>query len=331
MKISAWIIGGLVSIAPGLGVAQQSTLAGPVAGFVFDSPSHVLRPIQGIPGASLLGDPVDFGFDLSAAWVSPAQDTAFVLAADSSLHFFKLNGGKVSEVSLGGLSGAPQTVVFSPSGTAAALFAAGRARVLTGLPNSPSLVGTVSIPDSGQPVVTRGEKKAPVRAIGAGLALSDDGSYMAGISQGSVRLLGIHGDSRILLTAQSDSLVAFAAGGHDVAVVDSVAGLNLIRNASGTGTPQVVAAPDTGMANPVGLAFSRDSQTLYVASASAQSVAAFGLAGASRSDVSCNCTPTMLVPMGNVFRLGDYTSAPLWLLDTGASKPRTVFVPARAE
>src|SRR5581483_6396659 len=144
--------------------------------------------------------------------------------------------------------------------------------------------GTVNIPDSGQTATARGGKKAPLRAIGAGLALSDDWSYMAGISQGSVRLLGIHGDSRILLPAQSDSLVAFAAGGHDIAVIDSVAGLNLIRNASGTGTPQLVAPPDAGMANPVGLAFSRDSQTLYVASASAQSVASFSLAGASRVD-----------------------------------------------
>jgi DNA-binding beta-propeller fold protein YncE len=135
----------------------------------------------------------------------------------------------------------------------------------------------------------------------------------------------------MLVPAQVSAQVAFAHGGHDAAVVDSLTGLTLIRDASGTAGTQVLAAPDDGLAGPVGVAFSQDKQTVYVASAKAQSVAAFNLTGASRTAIGCGCTPTTLEPMGNLFRLTELTTGPLWVLDGTATTPRTVFVPARVE
>jgi hypothetical protein len=317
MKMRIWPLCGMVLATAGLLVGQQGTLSGPVAGFVFDGRVRVLRPIQGVPGASLLGDAVNFGFGLSAAYVSPRQDSALVVGVDDSLHLFRLNGGAVTEVALGGLSGVPQSVVFSPSGTVAALFALGRARVLTGLPGAPALVATVEIPRSG--------------AASQTLALSDDGAYLLTVSGGSLRLLSIHGENRSLLPAHAGALVAFAPGGHDAAVMDGVAGLTLIRDAAGAASPQVLATPDAGLAAAKGLAFSQDQSTLYVASAKAQSVAAFNLAAGSRTAIGCGCTPATLVSLGNLFRLNDLNSAPLWLLDPTGASPRTVFVPARAQ
>src|SRR5208283_3235811 len=110
MKI-VWPICGLVLAASGSLPAQQGRLSGPVAGFVFDNSGHVLRPIQGVPGASLLGDPLNFGIDVAAAYIAPRQDSAIVVGADQSLHLFLLNGGAPTEVSLGGVTGAPQHVV----------------------------------------------------------------------------------------------------------------------------------------------------------------------------------------------------------------------------
>ena len=333
MKIRSWSVCGIILATSGLLLAQQSRLSGPVAGFVFDGPGRVVRPIQGVPGASVIGDPLNFGFDLAAAYISPRQDSAFVVAADQSLHLFRLNGGAVSEVGLGGLAGVPQSVVFSPSGTAAALFALGRVRVVSGLPNAPALVATVAIPSSaGQATARPGDARPrPARTPGETLALSDDGAYLLTVAGGSVRLLSIHGENRILLPAQSDALVAFAAGGHDVAVVDSAAGVTLIRDASGSANPQLLAGPDEALASAAGLAFSQDKQTLYVASATSRSVAAFNLAGGSRSAIGCECSPATLAPMGNLFRLNEFGPSPLWLLDGGAATPRTVFVPARGE
>ena len=324
MKI-LWPICGLVLAASAL-PAQQGRLSGPVAGFVFDNSGRVLRPIQGVPGASLLGDPLSFGLDVAAAYIAPHQDSAIVVGADQSLHLFLLNGGAPTEVSLGGIAGTPERVVFSPSGTAVALISAGSARVLTGLPNAPMLAGSVKVEGT---VFVSGLRSHSVSA--PSLALSDDGVYVLTIAQGSARLLSVQGQNRILAPAQSSAQVAFAPGGHDAAVVDSLTGLTLIRDASGAAGTQLLAAPDEGLAVPVGVAFSQDKLTVYVASATAQSVAAFNLAGASRTAIGCACTPTTLAPMGNLFRLTELTTGPLWVLDGAAATPRTVFVPARVE
>jgi len=326
MKIF-WPICGMVLAASGSLPAQQGRLSGPVAGFVFDNSGRVMRPIQGVPGASLLGDPVSFGIDIAAAYIAPRQDSAIVVGADQSLHLFLLNGGAPTEVSLGGVTGTPERVVFSPSGTAVALISGGSARVLTGLPGAPTLTGSVKV--EGNAISVSGGRSHSVSA--PSLALSDDGTYVLTIAQGTARLLSVQGQNRMLVPAQVNAQVAFAPGGHDAAVVDSLTGLTLIRDASGAAGTQLLAAPDEGLAGPVGVAFSQDKQTLYVASAKAQSVAVFNLAGASRTAIGCACTPTTLAPMGNLFRLTELTTGPLWVLDGTAATPRTVFVPARVE
>ena len=312
--------------ATGLLNAQQGTLSSPITGFVFDRSSGALRPVQGVPGASLLGDGVNFGLPVSTVWVAPRQDSAIVVGVDQSLHLFLLNNGAPSEVSLGGFSVMPERAIFSPSGTAVALIAGNSAKVLTGLPNAPQLIGSVKV-ESQTFAMQIGIQSATFSS--PSMALSDDGTYLLTVAQGSARLLSVQGQNRSLIPAQSSAQVAFAAGNHDAAVIDSLTGLTLIRDAAGAAGTVLLAAPDEGLAGPAGVAFSRDESTLYVASGKAQSVAAFNLASASRTAIGCACTPTTIVPMGNVFRLTELTSGPLWLFDGTAATPRTVFVPAR--
>jgi hypothetical protein len=327
MKIFSRPVCGIVLAASGVLTAQQGNLSGPVAGFVFDGSGRAMRPIQGIPGASLLGDPVSFGIDVASAYIAPRQDSAFVIGADQSLHLFLLKNGVPTEVSLGGVTGVPERVVFSPSGTAAALVASNTARILTGLPSAPTLIGSIKV-ESLSIYMVEGLANTHWSSP---LALSDDGAYMLNVIQGSVRLLSAQGQNRHLIPAQDTALLAFAAGGHDAAVMDSLTGLTLIRDAAGAASTQLLAAPDAGLAGPAGLAFSNDKQTLYVASSTAKSVVAFNLAAASRTAIGCACTPTTLAPMGNLFRLTELTGDPLWLFDGTAATPRTVFVPARSE
>jgi hypothetical protein len=327
MKIS---VCGMVLAASGLLAAQQGNLSGPVSGFVFDNSGAVLRPINGVPGASLLGDGIGFGISVATAYVAPRQDSAIVVGTDQSLHLFLLNAGTPTEVSLGGVTGLPERVVFSPSGTAVALIASGSARVLTGLPNAPVLAGSVKVESVTMAGMT-GAFSSHVSHSPA-ISLSDDGTYLLTVVQGSARLLSVQGQNRILIPAQASALVTFAPGGHDAAVMDSVAGLTLIHDAAGAAGTQVLAVPDDGLAGPVGLAFSQDKQTVYVASATAQSVVAFNLTAASRTPIACACNPSTLAPMGNLFRLTDQTPGnPLWILDSAAATPHTVFVPARVQ
>jgi hypothetical protein len=315
---------------------QQGSIAGPLSGFAFDNSALVLRPIRGIPGASLIGDPVQFGFDLASATVSPSLDSALVLSAKGGLHLFRLNNGTPVERTVDGLAAA-QRVVFSPSGTAAALYANGSLQVLKGLPDAPVIAATLPLGTNG----TAQFSAAALSGTGAGtagrtrrltdvpLAISDDGGYVLVVSGGAIRLIGTAGDNRKLMDAAAGAWAAFAPGNHDAAVLDAVAGLVLFEDVAGASVERVLAGPDSRMASPVGVAFSPDRGKLFVASAGMRAVAAFDVASGSSSTVACDCTPTGLAQMGGLFRLNEIGGDPLWLLDARSSEPRMIFVPAR--
>src|SRR5271157_5351517 len=133
----------LLGLAVPLLLAQQGSIAGPISGYVFDRTAHVLRPVLGIAGAAVLGDGVNFGLAVASVYVSPRQDSAVVVGVDRSLHLFRLNSGTAAEVAVNGLAGLPEGVAFSPSGTAAAIYAAGRVQLVAGLPDGPALGGVL--------------------------------------------------------------------------------------------------------------------------------------------------------------------------------------------
>lgn len=304
----------LISLPACLLPGQDSQIAGPVSGYVFDRAARGLRPILGIPGASIIGNPVDFGLEVSAAYVAPRQDAAFVTAADGTFHLFRIGAGKATELILNGLTGAPDRVVFSPSGMAAALYAGGAVQIVNGLPDSPAIAGGLDATAAGLP---------------GSIALSDDGAILLLASGNSVELFGGSGDLGKLTDAASAALVAFAPGRHDAAVVDPTgAGVVLFRNLAAASDSQVVAAPDDTIQSASALAFSADGSRLLLANSASQSVTAFDLTAGGRSAIACSCSPSTLVRVGDLFRLNDLGSEPLWLLDAQPDAPRVLFVPA---
>src|ERR1051325_1641400 len=62
--------------------SESSGIRGPVMGYIFDAPQKAIRPINGIPGSSLVGRRLDVPFAVTAAAVSPNRD--FVLAVSGS-------------------------------------------------------------------------------------------------------------------------------------------------------------------------------------------------------------------------------------------------------
>jgi WD40 repeat protein len=297
--------------------AQTSQISGPVSGYVFDGAARALRPILGIPGASLLGDPVNFGFDITSAFVAPRQDAAFVIASDQSVHLFRIDSGAVTERPVDSLAGAPQRVIFSPSGTAAALYAGGSIEVVKGLPGSPAVAGGFDL--------------SPGAKFDS-LALSDDGAVLLVSADNTVRLFGSFADLGKLTDTAGPVLMAFAAGGHDAAVADPAgAGIMLFHDLTGAGDSQLLAATDDTIAASSALAFSSDGKSLLLASSAGQSITTFDLAAGARNAIACSCAPTVLTRMGSVFRLTELGSDPLWLLDTRAPDARIVFVPALAQ
>ena len=314
-----WMTGFLI-LAGGLAFAQQGHIAGPVSGYVFDRAGRTLRPVVGVPGASVIGGPIDLGFPASNVWVAPRLDSAVAVAADGSLHFLRIDSGAAAELSFNGATIAPQSVVFSPSGSAAALFARNRATIITGLPGAPVTAGTIDLAAE----LARPSRLPSLHTVSS--AVSDDGAYLLRASGGKVILYGTGGEHRTLADGVE---AAFAPGAHKAAIADpSGAGVVVFDDVAAGSGGKSVAAADSSMASPAGIAFSADGGKLFLASAGARNVTSFDLAGGGRSALPCNCTPGALVRMGSVFRLTELGTDPLWLLDAAPAEPRVVFVPA---
>ena len=309
----------LVCLAASFGYAQQGRVGGPVAGYVFDSAAQALRPVLGIPGASVLGDPVNLGIGLTTAVVSPRLDSVVAVATDGTFHFFTLQGGTAGEVPVTAAT-VPERVAFSPAGTAVALYAAGRIQVLTGLPSAP--VAGNSFDLSSVLAIPAGHGHQPLTGS---FAVSDDGADVLVSAGSGVHLFGAGSPHQ--LVAARGAAVAFAPGGHD-AVIAGV-GVTMVKDVGGAATQEAIAANGAVPAT-VAVAFSADSSKIYLASAVGQGVSAFDLNAGTHSLIPCNCTPVGISGMGNLFRLNEAGSAPLWLLDTTATGPRIVFVPVKA-
>ena len=301
-------------LAAGALYGQPGKLQAPGSGFVFDRTSQTLRRIQGIPGAALIGASVDFGFPITAATVSPRMDSAIVLSDDGAAHLFRITGDAPVEKPIDGLTPAAR-VVFSPSGTAAVLYANGSAQVIKGLPDAATASATVNV---------HGNAKLLRRPASESLAISDDGAYLLYAGTGPVELIGVAGDSRKLMDAAPGALTAFAPVGHDAAVIHSGT-LTLFHDVVGAATRRDVPI----LTVPSAVAFSQDARTVFVASERARTVNAIDAGSGEGASLVCDCAPTLLVPMGALFRLNEMSSAPLWLLDATAA-PKLVFVPAKS-
>ena len=292
---------------------QPGALQPPTAGFVFDQSSQVLRRVQGVPGASLIGAGVEFGFPITVATVSPRMDSALVVAADSTPHLFHLDGASAVEVPVSGLA-TPERVVFSPSGTVAALYSDSNVQVIKGLPGAPIVAATIRV-----------RANSKLRRPGLeSLSVSDDGAYLLYASGGPVELIGVAGDSRKLLDAPPGALVAFAPVGHDAAVFHGGT-LTIFQDVIGAATRRDV----QGVSAPSALTFANDGRMVFAASERTRGIYAIDAATGTTSALSCDCAPTTLSAMGSFFRLNELSDGPLWLLDASAA-PRLVFVPAKS-
>lgn len=301
-----------------------SIVSSPVLGFVFDSAAHGLRPIAGIPGASLLGQPLDLGFDVADAAVSPQQDYILALAGDTRAVFLlRFQRGDLSVRLLDGVAPSPDRMALSPSGNTAALYyaAAGVIQLLTGLPDAPALA---------QPI----DASSLNGQLGP-LVVSDDGQALlvaTAADAGSLTLLGPDGGATQLPVPGPVTALAFRPRAHDALVASRNNQVLLIRDLTGNTRYQLVATQDDGVAWPVAVTFLREGSRVFVANADTGDIAAFDLAGGPPDRISCRCAPTGLHRLNGpaVFRLNELSATPLLLLDGGSTALRVLFVPTDA-
>jgi hypothetical protein len=309
------LIAALVSLVAVLEAQPQGTIIGPVGGYVFDKAAHALRPVLGLPGASLLSSPIKWRYRVDRAFIAPKLDSAVGVTSEGAFRLFRIHDGLVTEMAIDGLAsaGSLYSVTFSPSGSSVALYSGNRVQLISGLADAPVLGGSIDLSAVGVP---------------SALAVSDDARTLLVSVNNSIRFFESYADMGKLIDTAPGALVAFAAGGHDAAVADAGAGVVLSRDLAGAGASQVIAPPDENQGAFSALAFSSDGKSLFLASSATQTVTQLDLSGGSRTRIPCSCSPTVLARMGNVFRLTELASDPLWLLDAPESAPRIVFVPA---
>ena len=64
-RIASVVAGLLLLICPAL--AGQTSLSGPILGFVFSAAEERLRPVRGVLGSATVGDPVELGMPITDA------------------------------------------------------------------------------------------------------------------------------------------------------------------------------------------------------------------------------------------------------------------------
>lgn len=304
------------------GAQPQNSLGGPSLGFVFDAPGHALRPIQGIPGASIFGDPVNAASSLSVAAVSLRQNLAIV--NDGAWKAIGLTAGTSNTTVLPDSLAAGARVVVSESGQAAAFYDAtnNALSVVTGIASSSMAAHPVDL--SVLPgAITR-------------MATGDDGSLLLSISlsSGGEALVWMGQDATVrqLKGVQATASILLWNHGASALVVDQ-AGNQIwkVQDPGGNAAITLLASDADGVSSPVGAALSADGNKLWIANSGTHSV--LGIDINSRASVSLNCGFDLaaVVPLadGTSFRLNELNNGPLWILDTSpGSDPRVVFVPA---
>ena len=286
-----------------------SEVSGPTLGFVWDPAARLIRPIAGVAGAAFLATPMELGFAVRSAVVSPRQDFALVLPeAGSALKLVRLRD-RIAEVrTVEGALPDPDGILFSPSGTAAALYAeaTGAIQVITGLPD--------------RNVIRRETTLANPEESLRVMALSDDGELLLT----GARMLGPEPGFRELPVGGPVSALAFRPQSHDL-LIATPESILLVRDVDTAAQFQVV----DPAAGAVALAFSTDGKRGFAVHAAEGAITVFRLDQGTSTRIACRTSPRVLQALrGNdVFRLNEISEGPLWLLDAGEVDARVWFVP----
>src|SRR5579864_6334932 len=305
----------------------QSTLTGPTLGLFFDPKPQAIRPIWGIPGSATAGQPIDVGFPLTAAMISPLQDYALAVAGDGTMSVITFSPNGPSGQPISGIPAPPDRMVTSPGGKSAALYysSSTSVQILTNLPNSPQIGRQVDLsllPNA--PDVIAISDDASLLLVG--VRENADGSP----AQGEVFVFTSDTAApRSIASVQHASAIAFVSQSHDALLADDVANsVTLVSdvangaNVAWTFGSQQLPAPDSVQASP-------DRQSFVVASSTNSLVGILDASGSNAVVVACDCAPAELQPLNApmTYQITVPASGLLWVLDGRMSYPRVFFVP----
>lgn len=311
--VSFGLLTALWAVSPALAQEPAARISGPVLGYVLDT--DAVRPLFGMPGAAMLGPRLALAGEISEGALAHEAGYALAVAGpEREVWLFRNLAGEVSALPLPEAPPAPERLLLSPSGRAAALGYGSESVIVTGLPDAPTL------------------RRAALPPASRLWAVSDDGALLllsAPRGEGdAVYLLGPEGDLRFLISLGKTGAAAFFTGRAEAVLADGLH--NAVYRVSASGEVIPLAGPAGGISGPVAVSLSRDNLRAFVASADTATVTVLDLAGGPASLVSCPCKLTALERLeGNaVFRVSDPSAEPLWVFDGDSAQPRVVFIPS---
>jgi len=302
--------------------AQSSFVGGPVLGFTPAGGGAAIEPIIGIPGASILTDPLVLDGTIRGAVVAPKQDYAVAARVDDAqIVVIDLASPQVTAV--GDVNPDAFLAGISPRGSAVAVYDGGTrfVRVLGGqLPQAPA--------------VSRELDASGVAGHPNTLTVSDDGAVvlMRAVDSDGTAGLWVVADSGVVrrLPVGQPSGVAFFAGRHDVVVGDdATASAVVILDVGGTESEVPLFADVDGIAVFSSVAASQDGTRVFLADGKSRNVSVVDVPSGQAVVVNCECQVTGFSRLrgSEVFRLNDASGDAIRVLDASRAEPRIVLVP----
>ena len=311
----------------GGGIQPQSQPAtGPILGYVWDSAGAALRPVQGLPGASIVGAALISAPSSGAGFIATASSgvsgAALFLDANGGIFTSPLTGAKLTQVA--SIPGAT-SLYLSHSGAYALVTGKNAsgvniASVISGLPQSPSV---------------RSLDASALRSILGGAA-SDTGTVaLAGSGQSGVVFVAYSGQGAgaQVGAAQAFGGMQFVPGSDELVVGDSSSGALTAISHVNTTPSSATLSPAGGISAPLALDITPNGRWV-VAANHAGDVLRVDLTGAiAATKVHCSCAPSQVAALngsaaGTTVRLVTAGGGPLWILDASVAAPRVLFIPA---
>jgi len=318
--------GGGLPASSQLAQTAQSTaqsMQSPMLGFVSTNNGNEVRAILGVPGASVLSNPLAIPPGVTNLYFAPGQKYAIVAESPGSpvgvLTFPTSTPGPVVEIS--GAISQPDIVSFSPSGAAAALYSSsqGTIEVVSGLPSTPHLAFSISSTDL-------------PNAIGL-IALADDGTTLLGGTANSSVYRLVAGSAPLMVDTVGDlEGVAFVPQSQNALIFDrNNSSLSLLQNVNGSASASSLVGGLTGLGGKITLQVAAG--LAMVTGTSSNQLWQINLQNSHVQSQQLPATATTLQPLrtSGKYLVSWQSGQPAWIVDTSGQAGAVFFVPANID
>ncbi len=292
----------------------------PITGVVVDPVNQSLRPIQGLPGASLLGPALNLPFAVNRAAILGKNAAIAIDATDAGQAWLVtgLLSGDLKANPLDGAIAGTDRIAINDAGSVAVLYSKTNSQLqfVSGLPGSASVSDPISM----------------TGVVGA-LAVSNDGGWaLIGVTDsgaGAVYRVGPATNNQLLpVTTLGDPSAIVLRSGQDAVIADHATDeVFLVRDVIGAQERTPLVDGSSGVNGPAALLVLPD-QSILIANAGSQTIGRVDPVTLQMGTIPISGVPDrfekLLQP--GVYALNQPAGAPLLLLDA-SSDLNVVFVP----